>query len=194
MQKVGTEIVAWWAHFGCRNRKSLSAACQMSCQLRERAPMIFNRSQAGSAGIRRFVPCGPLAHKRPNQDAALQILLKDPLYCRRGGGTHPAPLNSHRGRPNGLQAHPRWWDGAPCVWGPWRKNPCGVLFQTPIDKGTMFPTRILTGLNRATGSPEWPSENFPKRCRAPERRSKGQAMSARAGSVSVRQSSSPAWT
>lgn len=95
----------------------------VSCQSRERAPMIFKRRQAGSAGIRRLVPCGPLARKRPNQDAAPQILLEDSLACRRGGGTHPAPLNSHRGRPNELQAHPRQWDGASCVWGTRRKKP-----------------------------------------------------------------------
>lgn len=38
-------------------------------------------------------------HKRPNQDAALQILLKDSFACRRGGGIHQNPLNSHRSRP-----------------------------------------------------------------------------------------------
>lgn len=141
MQKVGTEIVAWWAHFRCRNRKSLPAACQMSCQSRERAPMVFKRPRAGSAGIRRFVPCGPLARKRPNQDAALQILLEDSLACRRGGGTHPAPLNSHRGRPNELQAHPRQcgMGRASCVWGPRRKTPAPFCFKHQLSKARCFP-------------------------------------------------------
>lgn len=47
------------------------------------------------------------------------------------------------------------------VWAPRRKDPLHILFQTPIVKSTMFPAHVLTGLNRASGSPEWPSENLP---------------------------------
>lgn len=71
--------------------------------------------------------------------------------------------------------------------GPRRgKYPCRCLFQTPIVKDTMFPTCILTGSKRVSGSPEWLFGEFTKRCRAPKHHSKGQPMSARPGSVAIK--------
>lgn len=62
-------------------KKACVAVCSMSRQSRT-GPMIF-RATGGTAEIRPFRPmCA--AHKRPNQDAALQILLKDSVAVGEG--------------------------------------------------------------------------------------------------------------
>lgn len=107
-------------------------ACLQHVMSVANGPMIFRDEQAGSAEIRRFVPCGPRpTDKRPNQDAAPQILLKDsvavgedpsgPLEFPRAAEPNEPRLIEHVGMELFVFVGPRG-----------KTHPCTVLFQTPI--------------------------------------------------------------